>query len=135
MDPNPDKLKENVTLNFRHLKVTPAIKPHSRLAHISLKTFKLNLLSAGCRRQETACFGQASGKEGECQVTMIKVKIQGVDCCSTPLPGFVSMLSRNKGSMLARRLSFISDKFTNCPDERRNRKIMLSFLSFCGNSP
>ena len=37
MEPNPDKLKENVTLNFRHLKVTPAIRCRGRLAPISLK--------------------------------------------------------------------------------------------------
>ena len=37
MEPNPDKLKENIILNFRHLKVTPTIKLCGRLAPISLK--------------------------------------------------------------------------------------------------
>ena len=37
MEPNLDKLKKNVTLNFKHLKVTPAIKLCGRLAPISLK--------------------------------------------------------------------------------------------------
>ena len=64
---------------------------------------------------------------------MFNVKIEVVDCCSTPLPDLLSMLSGNKGLMGGIILSFISDKFNNSPGERRNTNILISFLSFCGN--
>jgi hypothetical protein len=49
MDPKPEKLKENVVLNFRHLKVTTTTKIISSFCpHLVEKVIKLNLFSAGC---------------------------------------------------------------------------------------
>ena len=57
LDPKPDKLKENVTINFKHLKVTSVIKTlWSFCAHLVQKVIKFkNLFSPGYRRYETLC--------------------------------------------------------------------------------
>ena len=57
LDPKPDKLTENVTINFKHLKVTSVITTlWSFCARLVERVIKFkNLFSPGYRRYETLC--------------------------------------------------------------------------------
>ena len=77
MDPKPHKLKENVTINFRHLKVTTIITTlWSLCAHLVEKSKKKKYKSVLTRLQkvqDSVCFGVAA-KKGEDQVSILDRK-------------------------------------------------------------
>ena len=83
MDPKPDKLKENVMINFRHLKVTPIITTlWSFCADLVEKVTKFKrLFSPGCRRYEILCVLEwRQRKKVKIKFQSWGKKIQEVDC-------------------------------------------------------
>lgn len=66
MDPKPDKLKNDISLNFRHLEVTT--KQKVSFCIISLKTFtELNyhVLNRLLAARDFVCIGVASATKGK----------------------------------------------------------------------